>query len=280
MGKQYQTPVLFQLPLARVYSSRSSSTSGTTDSTTASSSSSSTTPEDPEFVSSEPTPPTTDDHQTHDTTTEEPAAASANHDANHETAEPVEEDANVAATRKQSQQLRELKDALLRSLAEQENTRTIAKRDVEQARQFAIKSFAKSLLEVADNLQRALESVPPEFRPPSTMTTTTTEAPPTTTIHPDIFQTLYQGIEMTEKGLKKALESHGVVPFGTVGENFDPHRHEALYEYPSDDAATTTPPNNSPTVGVVMKCGYTLHSRVLRPAEVGVMKPKSQSSQS
>ena len=278
MGKQYQTPVMFQLP-PRVYSSRSSSTSGTTDSTTASSSSSSTTPEDPEFVSSEPTPPTTDDHQTHDTTTEEPAAASANHDANHETAEPVEEDANVAATRKQSQQLRELKDALLRSLAEQENTRTIAKRDVEQARQFAIKSFAKSLLEVADNLQRALESVPPEFRPPSTMTTTTTEAPPTTTIHPDIFQTLYQGIEMTEKGLKKALESHGVVPFGTVGENFDPHRHEALYEYPSDDAAATTP-NQPPTVGVVMKCGYTLHSRVLRPAEVGVMKPKTQSSQS
>ena len=183
--------------------------------------------------------------------------------------EVVVEDPSVIAARKQSQQMRDMKEALLRSMAEQENTRTIAKRDVDQARQYAIKNFAKSLLDVADNLQRALDAVPQEYRPTNHTTTTTTESSttPLTTIDPNIFKTLYEGIEMTEKGLKKALESHGVVQYGTVGDVFDPNQHEALMEYPDD-----TKINN--TIGIVMKCGYTLHARVLRPAEVGLVKSK------
>jgi molecular chaperone GrpE len=82
------------------------------------------------------------------------------------------------------------------------------------------------------------------------------------------FMKLYEGIEMTEKGLKRAFANHGLVPFGQVGEPFDPSKHEALMDY--DDP---NQPHNS--VGMLMKCGYTLHDRVLRPAEVGVVVRKT-----
>jgi molecular chaperone GrpE len=248
-------------------SSRSSSTtSGGTETPASSSTEEPSTVTDQDPNPTEP-PPNTDTEQTYTTDDLE--------EEEDEDEEPVvvEEDASITVARKQSQQLREMKEALLRSLAEQENTRTIAKRDVEQARQFAIKSFAKSLLDVADNLQRALDAVPKEYRPTtdSTATATTNASTEPLTINPDIFQTLYEGIEMTEKGLKKALENHGVLQYGTVGDVFDPNRHEALMEYPDN-----TKPNN--TIGIVMKCGYTLHSRVLRPAEVGVVKSTLEST--
>jgi molecular chaperone GrpE len=148
-----------------------------------------------------------------------------------------------------SQQVSATKDQLLRSLAEQENIRTIARRDVESARQFSIKSFARSLLEVADNLDRALGHIDK----------TELETNPS-------LRTLYEGIDMTSTGLTKALESNGVKAYcHQPGDVFDPSLHEALMEYPDE---SKTPG----TVGLVMKKGYTLNSRVLRPAEVGVIK--------
>mmetsp|Transcript_23126 Transcript_23126/g.64303 ORF Transcript_23126/g.64303 Transcript_23126/m.64303 type:complete len:259 (-) Transcript_23126:267-1043(-) len=148
-------------------------------------------------------------------------------------------------------QVKELKDHLMRSLAEAENTRKIASRDVESARQFAIKSFAKSLLDVSDNLTRAMEAVPEEAR-------TDKEGNP-------ILTTLYEGIEMTDKGLLKAFESNGLVKYGVPGEEFDPNKHDALYEYADKEKTPGT-------IGQVMKPGFMLHKRVLRPAEVGVVK--------
>jgi molecular chaperone GrpE len=147
-------------------------------------------------------------------------------------------------------QVKDLKDQLLRSLAEQENTRRIAQRDVDTARQFAIKSFAKSLLEVADNLERALQAVPEDDRKAEATSTLTT---------------LYQGIQMTEQGLLKTFQMHGLIKYGQVGELFDPNKHAALYEYVD---ASKTPG----TVGQIMKPGFMLHKQVLRPAEVGVIK--------
>jgi len=140
---------------------------------------------------------------------------------------------------------KDLRDQLLRSLAEQENIRGIAQRDIASARQFAIQSFAKSLLEVSDNLTLALQAVPEERDGP--------------------LQTLVEGIEMTEKGLMKAFEKNGLVKFGAVGESFDPNLHEALYEYPDEK-------QEAGTIGQVMKSGFMLQKRVLRPAEVGVVK--------
>lgn len=144
--------------------------------------------------------------------------------------------------------LKDMKDQLLRSLAEQENTRRIAQRDVDSARQFAIKSFAKDLLEVSDNLTLALNAVPKDQ-----------------VAAEGIWKNMYEGIEMTEKGLLKAFEKNGLVKFGVPGEVFDPNKHEALYEY-------VDPTKTPGTVGQVMKSGFMLRERVLRPAEVGVVK--------
>jgi molecular chaperone GrpE len=150
-------------------------------------------------------------------------------------------------------EIKSLKDQLLRSLADQDNTRRIAQRDVESARQFAIRSFAKALLDVSDNLTRALEAVPPEEVEQAAGST---------------LATLYEGIQMTERGLAKAFEANGLVKFGAVGDAFDPNHHEALFQYPDP----AKPPG---TVGQVMKAGFFLNKRVLRPAEVGVVnKPE------
>ena len=146
------------------------------------------------------------------------------------------------------QEVKELKDHLLRSLAEQENTRRIAKRDVEAAKNFAVTSFAKSLLDTSDNLTRALAAVPLEEKEKS-----------------PVLATLYEGIQMTDVGLTKAFEKNGLVKFGEVGELFDPNKHEALFEY-------VNPAQEPGTIGQVMKPGFLLNDRVIRPAEVGVVK--------
>merc|ERR1712232_210566 len=142
-------------------------------------------------------------------------------------------------------------DQLMRSLAEQENTRRIAKRDVQNAKQYAIKSFSKALLDSADNLERALAAVPEEMRNDSE--------------NNQVLATLYEGIQMTEAGLNKAFEMNGLVKFGEIGEVFDPTKHEALFEFPDPD-------KEAGTIGQIMKPGFLLNDRVLRPAEVGVVK--------
>ena len=164
--------------------------------------------------------------------------------------EAPQEDVEAELTREQQleQQVKDLKDQLLRGLAEQENTRRIAMRDVQTARNFAVTSFAKSLLDTSDNLARALESVPDEEREKNA-----------------VLANLYEGIQMTEAGLLKAFEKNGLVRYGEVGDTFDPNMHEALFEYPD-------PEKEAGTVGQVMKKGFSLNDRVIRPAEVGVVK--------
>jgi molecular chaperone GrpE len=84
--------------------------------------------------------------------------------------------------------------------------------------------------------------------------------------HPDLC-TLFEGIKMTEDILLKAFEKNGLKKFGTKGETFDPNRHNALFVYPD--------PNDTPgSVGQVMKAGFMLHGRVIRPADVGVIDKK------
>mmetsp|Transcript_15862 Transcript_15862/g.38121 ORF Transcript_15862/g.38121 Transcript_15862/m.38121 type:complete len:261 (-) Transcript_15862:792-1574(-) len=148
-------------------------------------------------------------------------------------------------------QIKDLKDNLLRSLAEQENTRRIAQRDVANAKSFAVSSFAKSLLDTSDNLTRALDAVPEELRHDHEG-------------HP-VLANLYEGISMTDDGLTKAFSKNGLVKFGEKGEKFDPNVHEALFEYPD-------PEGEAGNIGQVMKVGFMLNKRVVRPAEVGVVK--------
>ena len=138
----------------------------------------------------------------------------------------------------------EYRDKMMRALAEAENARTIARRDVAQAREYAISSFAKSLLEVADNLGYALGAAKEEK--PS-------------------LENLVEGVEMTRSLLVKAFTNGGIAEFGAVGDKFDPALHEALFEYQDPEKEPTT-------VGQVLKTGFTLNSRVIRAAQVGIVK--------
>ena len=146
------------------------------------------------------------------------------------------------------QEAAEMKDRLLRALADVENTRRRAKRDVEDARKYAASNFAKDLLNVSDNLRRALDTVSEETREGD-----------------DIVKNLVLGIEMVEKELLTAFERQGVSKVDPLGEPFDHNFHQAMYEKPDTDY-----PNG--TVAEVMQAGYVMHERLLRPAMVAVAK--------
>ncbi|KAG0615349.1 hypothetical protein M758_5G034100 [Ceratodon purpureus] len=152
--------------------------------------------------------------------------------------------------------LAEAKDKLLRSYAEMENLMDRTRREAESTRKYSIQDFAKSLLDIADNLGRALETVQKS------------EPSADAEVNAKLLKSLLEGVEMTDKQLIKVFEKHGLERFNPEGEVFDPNEHQAVYEV---DDATKTPG----TVGVVLKTGYKLHDRVIRPAVVGVVKEKS-----
>lgn len=142
----------------------------------------------------------------------------------------------------------ELKDRLLRALAEVENVRRRAERDLGDMRQYAVTKFAGDILSVADNLERAVTSIPVEVRKSA-----------------GAVKTLVDGIELIEKEMLNVLEKHGVRKLNPVGERFDPNFHEALFEVPD-------PTLPSGTVSQVVEPGYSLGSRPLRPAKVGIAR--------
>lgn len=161
--------------------------------------------------------------------------------------EGEKKDDAASQVQKLEAEVKNLKDQLLRAYAESENTRRIAQRDVENARQYSTSSFAKALLEVADDLDRALSTVPPEKRKTGDVT----------------FDNLIIGIEMTEKNMQKVLRQFGVVKFAEVGEKFDPNLHDALFQVPPNED------RKEDTIANIIKHGYKIKDRVLRPAQVG-----------
>jgi len=143
----------------------------------------------------------------------------------------------------------ELRDRLLRTLAEMENLRKRTERELADSRIYAVTSFARDLLAVADNMRRALDAVAPELRAGA-------EAG---------VKALIEGVELTERELLKALEKNGVRQFTPQGEKFDPNLHQAMFEVPD-----LSVPSGS--VVQVVQPGYMIGERVLRPAMVGVSK--------
>ena len=141
-----------------------------------------------------------------------------------------------------------LKDRLLRALAETENVRRRAERDLDDARQYAVTKFARDLLPVADNMQRAMASVGKEAHRGEAL-----------------VKALVEGVDLTEKELLNVLAKHGVKKLSPIGERFDPHLHEALFE-----AADPSLPTG--TVSTVVSPGYVIGSRPLRAAQVGVAR--------
>ncbi len=143
----------------------------------------------------------------------------------------------------------ELKDRALRIAAEMENLRKRTARDVTEARAYSIAAFARDMLQVSDNLNRALEAVPAEALAADASG----------------LKALVEGVEMTERAMLSALERHGVKPIDPQGERFDPHFHQAMYEVPD-------PTKPDGTVVQVAQRGYVIGERVLRPAMVGIAK--------
>jgi molecular chaperone GrpE len=143
----------------------------------------------------------------------------------------------------------EMKDRLLRTLAEMENLRKRTEREVTDSRLYGVTSFARDILNVADNMRRALEAVPPELRASAQSG----------------VKALIDGVDLTERELLKALEKNGIRQFSPQGEKFDPNLHQAMFEVPD-----VTVPAGS--VAQVVQPGYMIGERVLRPALVGVSK--------
>jgi molecular chaperone GrpE len=148
-----------------------------------------------------------------------------------------------------ARELAEARDRTLRTLAEMENLRKRTAREVADARAYGITGFARDVLDIADNLQRALDAVPAETRE---------SADP-------MLKALIEGVVLTERSLLSALEKNGVKKFDPSGEKFDPNFQQAMYEVPDP----SVPPG---TVVQVVQAGYTIGDRVLRPALVGIAK--------
>lgn len=152
-------------------------------------------------------------------------------------------------------EIEKMQDKVLRTYAEMENVMDRTRREAENSKKFAIQNFAKGLLDVADNLNRASSVVKESFSKIDTSNDTAGAVP--------LLKTLLEGVEMTEKQLSEVFKKFGVEKYDPTDEQFDPHRHNAVYQVPDP----SKPPD---TVAVVLKPGYMLYDRIIRPAEVGV----------
>src|SRR5436190_6413909 len=148
-----------------------------------------------------------------------------------------------------AKELADAKDRTLSTLAEMENLRKRTTREIADARSYGITAFARDVLDIADNLQRALDAVPAEAK---------AAADPG-------LKALIEGVELTERSLRNTLEKNGVKKFDPAGEKFDPNFQQAMYEVPD-------PSVPAGTVVQVVQAGYTIGDRVLRPALVAVSK--------
>uniref|UniRef100_A0A8D2ACV2 GrpE protein homolog n=1 Tax=Sciurus vulgaris TaxID=55149 RepID=A0A8D2ACV2_SCIVU len=150
---------------------------------------------------------------------------------------------------KLEEQLRDTMEKYKRALADTENVRQRSQKLVEEAKLYGIQGFCKDLLEVADILEKATQSVPEEE------------------IQDDNphLKSLYEGLVLTEAQIQKVFTKHGLLRLDPLGAKFDPYEHEALFHTPVEG-------KEPGTVALVSKVGYKLHGRTLRPALVGVVK--------
>jgi molecular chaperone GrpE len=168
----------------------------------------------------------------------QPAEANLEEQAAQASAPAASNDALAEAQAK----IAELQESFLRAKAETENVRRRAQDDVSKAHKFAIEGFAENLLPVLDSLEAALSDT-----------------------NGDLAK-VREGVDLTLRQLRSALEKGRVLVIDPVGEKFDPHRHQAISMVPAEQEANT--------VVAVLQKGYTLADRVLRPALVTVAQAK------
>ena len=139
-----------------------------------------------------------------------------------------------------------IKDQALRALADAENTRRRTERELADMSKYAVTSFARDLVGVLENLQRAIDNITPEML----------QANPA-------VANLSKGVEMTLTELLTVFNRQGITRIDPMGEKFDHNFHQAVAQIDSPDA-------EAGTVVQVLQAGYTIHDRLLRPAMVGV----------
>ncbi|KAK2639840.1 hypothetical protein Ddye_027635 [Dipteronia dyeriana] len=157
--------------------------------------------------------------------------------------------------KRKHEEIEVMKDKVLRSLAEMENVKERTRREAENSKKFAIQNFAKGLLDVADNLGRASSVTKESFSKLDASNDFAGAMP--------LLKSLLDGVEMTEKLLGEVFRKSGLEKYDPLNEPFDPHRHNAVFQVPDN----SKPPG---IVAHVLKPGYMLYDRVIRPAEVGV----------
>ncbi|MHA1525346.1 MAG: nucleotide exchange factor GrpE [Alphaproteobacteria bacterium] len=141
-----------------------------------------------------------------------------------------------------------LKDRLLRQMAEMENLRKRTEREKAEGARYAIARFARDIVTVADDLHRALASVPDGAKKEI-----------------EAVRNLVEGVAVTERQLMQIFERHGLKRFDPTGDRFDPELHEAMFEIPD-------PSQPAGTVAQVIEAGYMIGDRMLRPARVGIAR--------
>ncbi|KAL3046770.1 grpE protein homolog 1, mitochondrial [Trematomus bernacchii] len=169
-----------------------------------------------------------------------------------ETDKPEQSAADTLLAEEKAQleeQVKDMTEKYKRALADTENLRTRSQKMIEDAKLYGIQGLCKDLLDVADILEKATESVPKEE---------------VTSQNPHL-KNLYDGLVMTEIQIQKVFTKHGLAKLNPDGQKFDPYEHEALFHAPVEG-------KEPGTVAVVTKVGYKLHGRTLRPALVGVAK--------
>ncbi|MBL1241482.1 MAG: nucleotide exchange factor GrpE [OCS116 cluster bacterium] len=182
------------------------------------------------------------------------AASEANDEASRMAPSEVEaaaEALQAAATQIETltEEVASLKDRLLREMAEMENLRRRSAKEKADASKFAITGFARDMISVGDNLDRALQALPADVRENAA----------------DEIKNLFTGVEMTNQEMMNIFDRHGIKQLNPKNEKFNPNFHQAMFEVPNTEI-----PNG--TVTEVVQVGYAIGDRVLRPALVGVSK--------
>lgn len=195
--------------------------------------------------------------------------AKSNHDSGEHVKPDVGGETDLQALLKEKEALLKEKDRMvaqakqqvLTCLAEVENVRGRTRRDAEGIKKHAVESFATDLLDMADNLGRAAATVPENVRNETLANDSSSNA--------KLLKSLIEGVDMTEKQFMKIFNKFGVQKFDPVGQRFDSNQHLAIVEVEDSSKEPQTIVN-------VVKSGYFFHDKIIRPAEVGVVKKKAE----
>ena len=156
---------------------------------------------------------------------------------------------NLSEEKSIEEKLAEAQEQVLRTLADSENLRRRLEREKEDLGNYIVSNFAKEILAVVDNLQRAIKSIENKKEDKNALST------------------FVEGIELTEKQLISSLEKFKINKINTINELFDPNLHQAMFEVEGEDSELGK-------ISEVIQDGYTIGDRLLRPAMVGVFKTK------